>query len=125
MSADIRAQKIKQWSVGKETVGAEAIALQKQEVMASSQGFRFSHQARLADSSFPTEESKMALPLLCLLYERAQSTKFRGSPDNLLTQERSIHRGLHFHAFPFRLRLPLGCQSYDLQSLPSFRSAVK
>jgi len=83
MRADVRTQQFKERRVGKEVVGAEAIALQEQEVKASSVGFDFGHQAGFADPCFPAKQGDLASSLFGLLHERAKSGEFRGSTDDL------------------------------------------
>jgi hypothetical protein len=90
MRADVRTQQIKQRRIGKEAVGAETIALQQQEVKASSVGFGFGHQAGFADSCFPTKQGDLASSLVGLLHKRAKSGEFRGSTDDLRAQKGSI-----------------------------------
>ena len=70
MRADVRSQQIKERRIRKEAVGAEAIALQEQEVKASSKGFCFGHQAGFADPCFSAQQGDVALPALCLVNER-------------------------------------------------------
>src|SRR5205085_7651673 len=105
MRADIRAQQIEQGRIRKEAVGAEAIALQQQEVKASSQGFGFGHQAGFADPGFPTQQGEAPLSPFGLLYQQAKSGEFRSSTDDLRAQERSTDRAFHRYAFLSRLRL--------------------
>ena len=68
MRADVRPQQIKERRIGKEAVGAEAIALQEQEVKACSSGFGFGHQAGFANPSFPAKQGEVALSPFGLLY---------------------------------------------------------
>src|SRR2546421_13028561 len=95
MRADVRTQQIQERRIRKEAVGAEAIALQEQEVEASSSAFGFGHQAGFAAPCFPAKQGDLASSLFGLLYKQAKSSEFRGSTDDLRAQERSIDRAFH------------------------------
>src|SRR5437867_5059590 len=123
MRADVRAQQIKQRRVGKEAVGAEAIALQKQEVKAGSRGFGFGYQAGFADPCFSAKQDDLALSPFGLLYQHAQSGEFRGSTDDLRAQERSIDRAFHrMHSLSFFAARMLAIRSQVADSRRSART---